>query len=243
MAEESYIVFPKNYLDKHPKIEFVMQPDAVYRVKQAKNRLYFELNPEVTEFEFKLTHPLTEQQYNRLQYINKSHLKIETLNYDTFYTSMGTFAIISAFTALIISGLVVWANNNKTGRVYTEDGEYKLKDKSGKIIRRRPDVSYISFKQISEEEQNSWQKKFIEVPPTLAIEIVSSEVSLQKELNKMRDIWMANGTQLGIVIFPHKQKYFVFENQNYTEYLLTQVFTYPLLPGYEGNFNHFSETK
>jgi len=241
MPEKSYIVFPKNYIDEHPKIEIATQPIGVSSLKQVRNRLYFELSDEETEFEFKLIHAFTEKQYNRLQYINQSHLKIETINYDTFYTGMGTFAIISAFTAIIISGLVVWANNQKNGRVYTEDGEYKLTDKNGKIVRRRPDISYIAFDDVSEKEQDSWRKKFIEVPPTLAIEIVSSERSLQKELNKMKDIWMANGTRLGIVINPHGKKYYVFEKDAYQEFPLDKIFTHPLLPGYEGNFNHFSE--
>ncbi len=157
---------------------------------------------------------------------------------------MGTFSIISAITAAIISSLYIWARTKKSGRVFGENGEFQFKDEKDKMKRYMPDASFISFDKASEEEQKSWKKR-AKVAPTLAIEILSSKkpIELERNLNKMQNVWIKNGTDIGIVIDSFRKKYYVFEQgkPGFVEEDIHKPFTHPLLPGYVGEYGVDSE--
>jgi Uma2 family endonuclease len=156
---------------------------------------------------------------------------------------MSTFGLISAITGMIIGGLIAWINFTNAGRLYTEDGQYKLEDPENpdESIRVNPDLSYISYDKVPVEEQKKWKKSFITSPPTLAIEIVSAKRSLKATLKKMNVIWMKAGTNIGIVICPFSKKYFIFESgsNEFIEKSIYEPFTHPLLPGYTGDFSKY----
>ena len=153
--------------------------------------------------------------------------------------------LLVEFKGVIIASFVIWAKNKNAGRVYTEEGEYKFetKDENGEkqILRRKPDVSFISYTDHSEKELDSWNEQFIPKPATLIVEIVSSAKSLQKELDKMENIWLKHGTKLGLVICPFSKKIYTFEKgkKNYSTQSIYKKFTHPLLSDYEGDFSTY----
>lgn len=75
-------------------------------------------------------------------------------------------------------------------------------------------------------------------PPDLAIEVVSAPQSLQKEIDKMRNDWLAGGAKVGIVVNPHTEHYYVFEagDIGYTPYSFKVTFTHYLFVGLSLNF-------
>jgi Uma2 family endonuclease len=156
---------------------------------------------------------------------------------------MSTFGLISTITVAIMVGLGIWVNLTNAGRLYSEDGQYKLEDPENpdESIRANPDLSFISYDKVPVEEQKKWKKSFITSPPTLAIEIVSAKRSLKPTLKKMNEIWMRAGTNIGIVICPYSKKYFIFESgcTEFIEKSIYEPFTHPLLPGYTGDFSKF----
>ena len=239
------VYFPKEYWQKHKNKLFKTFPeDAYIKISTGKLELLIEDEGQ-NSLLLDLKNRLTETEYNELEEMNEDLLTFETENYQKIYLRMGTFGIISAITAVIMASFVVWAQKYKNGRIYTEEGEYKFEreDETGEkqIIRRKPDISYISYDDVPEEEQNRWNKQYITTPATLAVEIVSSHRSLPKELKKMREVWMKYGTKLGLVICPFSKKIYVFEKdkEGYTEQSIYEKFTHELLPGYEGDFSMY----
>jgi Uma2 family endonuclease len=157
---------------------------------------------------------------------------------------MGTFALISLLTGAILASLYAWAKSRNSGRVYTENGTYEFTDPNNpqEIIRRMPDVSYIDYKKASEEEQDGW-KSYIPKSPSLAIEVVSSKYGLKEALEKMRDIWISNGTDVGLVICPFSKIIYVFElsKEGYKKQSIFDDVTHPILPGYKENFSEYAK--
>lgn len=156
---------------------------------------------------------------------------------------MGIFALISLLTGAVFASLFAWAKARNSGRVYTEDGGYLLEDhkRKGKFLNRMADVSYISYEKASSEEQDSWNS-YIPVSPSLAIEVVSAKKGLKPALKKMKDVWLATRTKLGLVICPFQKKIYVFElgKEKYKEQSIFEDFTHSSLPGYRENFGEFA---
>ncbi len=180
--------------------------------------------------------------FDELYEINRKELKFEQPGNHSIYLKMGLFYTISIITSGILISLGIWAKKNNRGRVIGENGEYHLnkskkpKEKGGVYM---ADVSYISYDTASEQEQKNWENR-IPVAPTLSIEIVSAKYGLKPALHKMETVWMANGTNIGLVVCPFSKKIFVFEKgKSYTEQSIYTVFTHPLLPDYEGDFSEY----
>jgi Uma2 family endonuclease len=244
-SRKEKLMFPPSYLKRSDLFPYSKFPESVY-LKIELDGHEFIIEKEANGLlMLHLTQPMSAEEYDELQALNHKHFKFETDNYQIIYLRMGTFAVISAITMAIGAGLFFWANQNKSGRVYTEDGEYKFERKNAEgiteIIRRRPDISYMSYDDVPEEKQKTWSTSFITHPPTLAVEIVSSAKSLQTELDKMSTIWMKEGTKLGLVICPFTKKIYCFEagKQGYTAQSIHNEFTHKLLPGYKGNFSQY----
>jgi Uma2 family endonuclease len=72
----------------------------------------------------------------------------------------------------------------------------------------------------------------ITIPPTFCIEIVSAPAGLKKDLEKMKNDWMAAGTELGMVIDPFSKKYYIFEQgkEGFEQWTFDQNFGHELLP-------------
>jgi len=161
------------------------------------------------------------------------------------YLKLGTFGLISAYAASVMAGLYWWTEQTKSGRVYTGEGEYKLPNfgNVNDYIRVRPCLSFISFNKTPEATQNQWLHSFIDVPPTLAIEIVSAKYSLKEAQEKMQHVWMRSGAEIGIVIYPFGKKIYIYEKGKTKAKLqsILKPFTHKLLPGYSGDFGAFAD--
>lgn len=179
---------------------------------------------------------ITDEQFEEICNIN-STAKLEFDDYNQLTINMLTTAIVSAFTLAIGAIIYFWATKNKKGRAYDATGRYDLLGEMEKMKRRAADASYLSYESAPSALQNQW--KFIQVPPDLAIEVVSAPQSLQKEIDKMRNDWIRGGTKVGIVVNPHTQNYYVFElgDIGYTPYNFNIPFTHYLFPSLSLNFN------
>ena len=169
-----------------------------------------------------------------LEWLNSQHhFKIETNADGTIIIHMLTTGIIATFTLLIGTVVVLWNREHKKGRIHGESAGYLLPDPSeeGKTMMRAPDVSYIAYDKASKEQQNTW--KYREVAPSLCIEVVSAKADTNKELRKMQRDWMASGTEIGLVVDPHAELFYVFEQgkEGFEQCNFSQVFKHQALQG------------
>lgn len=244
MRKEKWI-FPKEYKQRADLFPYKIFPQGIFLQINEHEHLFLFEDERLCTVQIELKTALSEKEYEELQHLNQHIFKLETDNYRIIYLHMGTFAIISAITGVILASVVNWAYQHKSGRVYTEDREYKFERNTAggqvEILRRRADVSYISYNDVAEDEQKTWTSSFIKHAPTLVIEIVSSAKSLQTELNKMNEVWMKQGTRLGLVICPYSKKVYIFENNQaqYREQSIFESFTHSLLSGYNGDFSKY----
>ncbi|MCU0392735.1 MAG: Uma2 family endonuclease [Thermoflexibacter sp.] len=178
---------------------------------------------------------ITEEQFEAICNENKS-AKLEFDDYNQLTINMLTTAIIASFTLAIGSILYFWSIKNKNGKAYDATARYNLYDKNNKLKRRAADSSYISFQTASKSVQSQW--KFIELPPDLVIEIVSSPYDEAREIKKMREDWLVGGAKVGIVVNPHNAVYYVFEKGDigYTICKFDTPFTHYLFAGLSLDF-------
>jgi Uma2 family endonuclease len=183
----------------------------------------------------------TKEMFDELEELNEEE-NFEFDDKEEIFIKMAIFAFIGLITALIGASLVNWARGRKSGNVYSDPTGYELDDpeRPGKKLRRIPDVSYIAYDSVSEEEQDSWDG-FITCPPNLVIEIISAKRGLKGDLKKMQDIWMKNGADVGLVICPFTEQIYIFEKgvNGYSSQSIYSDFTHPMLPGYSENFGNY----
>ncbi|TAH18153.1 MAG: Uma2 family endonuclease [Cytophagales bacterium] len=244
MMESIIIKFPKGVSYTAAQFDALQALNKEVRIKPNKkgNQITFHESEfpfdEVSFFHVQLPTDfvITEEQFEEICNINDS-AKLEFDDYNQLTINMLTTAIVSAFTALIIVTILNWARTHKKGRVYGETGRYDLLDTMEKMKRRAADASYLSYESAPSALQNQW--RFVQVPPDLAIEVVSAPQSLQKEIDKMRNDWIRGGTKVGIVVNPHTQNYYVFElgDIGYTPYSFNIPFTHYLFPSLSLSFN------
>jgi hypothetical protein len=181
------------------------------------------------------------------------NIENDTLNFEqpgnhSIILKMGTYYSLKIIEMAIGASLYNWATMNKTGTVPEAHGEYYLNGinkPKGRSNVYMADVSFISFEKVSEEVQDSWEKRAL-VAPTLCIEFVSSKYGLKPDLRKMENVWMQHGTDVGVVVCPFSKKLFIFQKgiTDYTEQSIYEPFTHPLLPGYSGDFSiHVNKIK
>jgi Uma2 family endonuclease len=194
----------------------------------------------------------TAEMFDELHELNEE-INFEFDDKEEIFIRMAIFALISVFTAAVLSSFYVWAKSRKSGNVYSDPGGYELDDpeRPGKKLRRIPDVSFISFDSVPEEEQENWDG-FIPVPPNLVIEIVSAKRGLKGDLKKMETIWMKNGADVGLVICPFTETIYIFESvgirhalsmAGYTSQSIHQDFSHPYLVGYSDNYGKYIKKK
>ncbi len=179
--------------------------------------------------------------FDELYAINPKEFNFEQTGNHSIILKMGTFYTIGLITTSILVSLSIWAKSKNKGKVLPENTEYHL-NKNKKANKKHSvymaDVSFISYDKASESEQKGWKER-IPVAPTLSIEIVSSKYGLKPALRKMQDVWMAYGTDIGLVVCPFSEKIFIFEKDaaNYRQQSISVPFTHPLLPNYVGDFS------
>lgn len=247
MNREIAIKLPDKYLLNTELLNEIQGLNADLKIgKTADNTLLVgELDFKFEDYEFiELKFPTTvfpDSNFDELYDINPDELNFEQPRNHSILLKMGVFRKIGAITSWINGTLVAWADKFNTGIVYGETTDYELKKKnSDETEIREADTSYISFEKASEEVQDSWEKR-IPIPPTLSIEIVSAKKSLKEALDKMANVWINYGTDLGLVICPFTRMVYIFETgkEGYIAQSIFTIFTHPLLPGYEGDFSKY----
>jgi Uma2 family endonuclease len=192
---------------------------------------------EVDFFEVKLpdSTSLEDDQFIDLMQKNDD-IKIEMTSKNTIVINIGTTIIIGTFSTILILTLAYWDQLKNIGNVLGGTCAFFIKKSGKKLI---PDVSFTLFSKMVNDYINA--KMFPQVPPTLCIEIVSnkSRRELEKNLDKMKNHWMPDGTDIGLVIDPFEHKYYLFENHlpDGREIEFAIPFTHYLLPDLELNFN------
>jgi Uma2 family endonuclease len=245
------IQFPKSYsLRERLEVLQKANPDFVLTLEDENSLMIAEsafLLEDYGYFGIKLP-DFTAEMFDELHELN-TEINFEFDDREEVFIKMGIFALISVFTAAILSSFYVWAKSRKSGNVYSDPGEYELDDpeRPGKKLRRIPDISFISFDSVPKETQKSW-KGFIPVPPNLVIEIVSAKRGLKGDLKKMETIWMKNGADVGLVICPFSEIIYTFNSvrtrhalsmTGYTTQSIHQDFSHPYLVGYSDNFGKY----
>jgi Uma2 family endonuclease len=169
--------------------------------------------------------------------------KIERIENDVIRIYMGTPEMIGALTALILIVIGNWVRSHKQGKCYSEAVRFDFKQNDD-IKTFECDFSYIAFEKATKEYLN--QHRFINIAPTFCIEIVSAKKGLKQNLRKMENEWMSAGTDIGLVVCPHSQKYFLFEKDKtgYQTFDFTIPFIHSLLPGLIVDFDaHWREVR
>ncbi|MCB1158186.1 MAG: Uma2 family endonuclease [Leptospiraceae bacterium] len=242
--ETYHLIFPEQY-PLPPRIQELSRLNTELSLSYQENTLIIREAPPYAfrDYEnFLLRLPgFTEELFFQLEELNdETHFEFD--DNEEVIVKMSTFALISLLTGAVLTSLFIWAKSRKSGRVYTEDGGYMLESPDGKHLHRMADISYIAYSKASQEEQASWYSR-IPIAPSLAVEIVSAKRGLKPALKKMKDIWMANGTELGFVICPFSKKIYIFEisKESYTEQSIFEDFTHPDLPGYKENFSEYAK--
>ena len=214
MKESITIKFPSSYTPEQLEALQALNQEVSIKANKKGNQITFQESAfsfgEVSFFHVQLPQDfiITEEQFEEICNENKT-AKLEFDDYNQLTINMLTASIIACFTLAIGTILYLWANKNKKGKAYDATARYNLYDAKGKQKRRAADASYISYQTAPKAVQLAW--KFNELPPDLAIEVVSAPNSLQKEIDKMRKDWIAGGAKVGIVVNPHNKQYYVFE--------------------------------
>jgi Uma2 family endonuclease len=194
----------------------------------------------------------TAEMFDELHELN-TEINFEFDDKEKIFIKMPIFALIGLLTALISASLVAWVRSRKNGNVYSDPTSYEIDDpeRPGKKLHRIPDISFISFDSVSEEEQDNWDS-FIPTPPNLVIEIVSAKRGLKGDLKKMETIWMKSGADVGLVICPFSETIYTFNSvrtrhslsmAGYTTQSIHQDFSHPYLVGYSDNFGKYLKKK
>jgi Uma2 family endonuclease len=107
---------------------------------------------------------------------------------------------LSSHIAMVVGFLLqTWSRNGHPGRVMGSDGGYKIFPWTTGDV-RMPDVSYISAGRVKKFPARGW----LDIPPDLAVEVVSPTDSATTVHNKAVD-YIRAGVPLVWVIFPDRR--------------------------------------
>jgi len=145
-----------------------------------------------------------------------------------------TYSLTSAYNSELVFQLQLWNKKHKLGIVFESNGGFTLPDQS----QRAADVAWVSYQKwnnLSVKEK----EKFANVCPDFVIELKSQSDRLSFLQEKM-EMWMRNGTLLGILIDPDEEKSYVYAKNEPTEILEGfehQISGKQVLPGFLLNLN------
>ena len=184
-------------------------------------------------FKLRLPFKIQEEEFYQISELNQD-LKLEG-DAGGIIINMGTLGLIGAFTAVILGTIYIWNRRMRKGRVFDSSTNHDLQTKDGKKY-RIPDVSFVAYEKFTSKVIDS---NYRVGSPTLCIEVVSHKDSLNQDMEKMEEDWINGGTEIGIVVCPHRKKYYVFERQQkgYETVSFSQPFTHKLLPELVLNFD------
>ncbi|NER08015.1 MAG: Uma2 family endonuclease [Okeania sp. SIO3C4] len=225
---------PKDYsLDSRTFQKMQWENPFLYLRKEGNAILMEENSIEFDKLNFvELTFPrvISEGLYLEIDELNPDLKKIE-FHQNKLQIHMGTIAFISAFSVLVGFVIIQWNRKHKFGTAYDAQADFIIKDGGHKI----PDIGLVKGRLI--EHIN--EKGFIAGTPSLIVEVVSNKYALQQDLRKMAEHWMPNGTEIGLVIDPHRKEYHVFEQgeENYKSFPFETIFEHTKLPELELDFN------
>ncbi len=147
---------------------------------------------------------------------------------------MSTLGFIGIFTAAILGTLYIWNRKQKMGKIVESSTGHDL-EVDGKKIHRVPDIAL----HLEEKFTSALQQKMIRLgAPFFCIEVVSHKNSLAHDLQKMEKDWIGAGTNIGLVVCPYREEYFLFEKgqSGYTKFSFSKIFTHSSLPELELDF-------
>ncbi len=150
--------------------------------------------------------------------------------------NMAVAGLIGAFSAAILLTIGFWNRKHKLGKIYNDPTGYELSKLGNGNFHKIPDISLVAFQNAVGQLYN--ENGFIKAQPFLIIEIVSSKYGLQQDLQKMAEHWMANRTQIGLVVDPHREEYHLFEQKQdtYSSFPFSTVFVHEKLTELEIDF-------
>ena len=105
----------------------------------------------------------------------------------------------SSWNSELITDLVVWARQDRRGKVFDSNGGFTLPDGS----MRAPDAAWVSWRRWNAVPRDE-QKRFGRVSPDFVIELRSESDRLPMLQEKMR-LWIANGVELAWLIDPQRK--------------------------------------
>jgi hypothetical protein len=197
----------------------ILNPDWIFESSEEKTLLIREGNLTFEEVDFlDILQPadfrFTPLQFERLCRLNKEtgigKFEISFSSPQKLQIHMGTAFIISVFTGAIYALIYLWAKKGKKGAATTETARFNLTDKNGNQFFKCPDIAYLDEEQT--EKALSEKEKFVNFAPFFCVEVVSAPKNgLKQSLDKMKNIWMENGTKIGLVIDPFGKNYYLFE--------------------------------
>jgi Uma2 family endonuclease len=140
---------------------------------------------------------------------------------------------------LIASELIFWNRQHKLGRVYGPNSMFKLPD--GAMY--APDTSYIGFSRLEKTPVEKKQGVY-EVVPEFVLELMSDSDRLPVAKQKMEEIWMKNGAEVGVLIDYKNEEYYVYEKgkEEPTKFSFSVPFTHEeLLPHFSLDLQALAE--
>ena len=117
--------------------------------------------------------------------------------------------------AKIITFLGMWQLQTEKGEVFGSTTGFDLPDGST----RAPDAAWISEEKMSKFSEEELEESFVQVVPDFVVELHSRTDRLKHQKDKMKEVWMANGTRLGWLIDPYEEKVHIFRKDGKNEVL------------------------
>ncbi|TAD95703.1 MAG: hypothetical protein EAZ97_15055, partial [Bacteroidetes bacterium] len=168
----------------------------------------------------------TEDQLMEFSQIN--HKKVETMFEDGFFTLiihlMGNHGKATKFTARVIVIISIWNDEKELGEVYSETFMYQVCEHTY----READTSFVAFKKVPKEEQQTWLDASAKNSATLLIEISSTTANANIDLKKTVEFWIPFGTNYVIVVNLEERKWHFFKNSTlYSTHSFSEKFVAP----------------
>jgi Uma2 family endonuclease len=237
MTENTIVLkLPKGVRFNDPQIEEIKRLNNSVEVRKGRQGASLVIKEkdfifeEVDFFEFYTFegYTCTEKQLEALWRRN-DELLLETNPDRTIIFKMFTSLLISSFSACVGGSLGIWNLEKKLGRVTGGKGVFIF---PVSLKSRVPDLAYTSFEKM--KKVNKWKSSYAKIAATLCIEILSNNNAreLEKNLAKMQNDWMPEGTDIGLVVDPFGEKYYMFEKgmTGQREIDFSIPFTHNLLP-------------
>lgn len=188
-------------------------------------------------FSLYLPFSMDEESTNQLCELNQD-IKLEW-DEEVIIINMSTIGFIGVFTAAIVGTLYIWNKLMKMGRIVESSTGHDL-ETNGKKKHRVPDIGFHLNQSFADKIHSKTYKLGA---PYFCIEIVSNKNSLKQELQKMKDDWIQGGVEIGLVVCPFREEYFLFESNqtNYKSFSFSHIFTHPSLPDLQLDFKAILE--